>query len=103
MAVAMHGGAAQGYAFKMYIDGEWVEASGGKTYQVPNPATEEPVGVAPDASRDDMRRAILAARRAFDEGAWRKSTAHDRAKVLHAIADALEARKEEWRQLLIAE
>ena len=35
---------------KMLIDGEWVDASNGATYTVPNPATEEPVGRAPDAT-----------------------------------------------------
>ena len=88
---------------RMLIDGKWVEASGGRTYDIPNPATEEVLGHAPDASREDMRRAIAAARRAFDEGAWRKTTPHDRSRVLHAIADAFEARKEEMREILIAE
>ena len=88
---------------RMLIDGKWVEASGGRTYEIPNPATEEVLGRAPDASREDMRRAITAARRAFDDGAWRKTTPHDRSRVLHAIADAFEARKEEMREILIAE
>src|SRR5207244_2880892 len=88
---------------RMFIDGEWVEASTGATYEVPNPATEAPVGSAPDATVEDMRRAIAAARRAFDEGPWPTSSRHDRARVLHAIADGIERRKEEMRQLLIAE
>jgi len=88
---------------RMLIGGKWVEASGGKTYDIPNPATEEIIGHAPDASREDMRSAIEAARRAFEDGAWRRSTPRDRARVLHAIADAFEARKEEMREILIAE
>ncbi|HYC23072.1 MAG TPA: aldehyde dehydrogenase family protein [Candidatus Bathyarchaeia archaeon] len=103
MSVAMQTSSSQAKAWKMYIDGEWVEASGGKTYRVPNPATEELLAPAPDASREDMRRAIAAARRAFDEGPWSRSTPQDRARVLRAIADAMEARKEEMRELLIAE
>jgi aldehyde dehydrogenase (NAD+) len=87
----------------MLIDGQWVEASNGATYAVPNPATEEMVGTAPDATVDDMRRAIAAARRAFDDGPWPRSTRHERAHALNAIADGLEQRKEEMRQLLIAE
>ena len=50
------------------IDGKWVQADSGKTIQVPNPATEEVIGSAPDATVDDMKRAIGAARKAFDEG-----------------------------------
>ena len=87
--------------FKMYIDGAWTEASGGATYAVPNPATEEIAGRAANASRADMERAIAAARRAFDEGPWRKTTKHDRARILRQIADGLEKRKEEIRQALI--
>lgn len=88
---------------RMLIGGEWVEARGGRTYDIPNPATERKIGHAPDASREDMQAAITAARRAFDDGSWCRSTKQDRARVLHAIADALEARKEEMREILIAE
>ena len=88
---------------RMYIDGEWVDASNGATYGVPNPATEEIIGTAPDATVDDMRRAIAAARRAFDEGPWTRSSRRDRARALHTIADGMERRKEELRQQLIAE
>src|SRR5207237_9835255 len=59
-------------AHRMYVDGRWVETQSGKTYAIPNPATEEIVAEAPDATREDMRAAIAAARRAFDEGTWRK-------------------------------
>ena len=96
--------AAKQFAWdRMLVGGRWVEATGGRTYDIPNPATEEIIGHAPDASREDMRAAIDAARRAFEEGSWRKSTPRDRARVLNAIADAMEARKEEMREILIAE
>src|SRR3989442_1262538 len=88
---------------RMFIDGQWVEASNGATYAIPNPATEEPIGAARDATVDDMRRAIAAARRAFDDGPWPQSSRHDRARVLNAIAAGMERRKEELRQLVIAE
>jgi acyl-CoA reductase-like NAD-dependent aldehyde dehydrogenase len=88
---------------RMFIDGRWAEAGSGATYAVPNPATEESIGTAPDASADDMRKAIAAARRAFDEGPWPGTSRRDRARVLGAIADGMERRKEELRQLLVAE
>jgi len=88
---------------RLYIDGKWTEASSGAVYSVPNPATEEQVGAAPDATVDDMRRAIGAARKAFDEGPWPKSSKLDRYKAITAIADEMERRKEEMRTLLIAE
>ena len=55
---------------RMLIDGELVEASSGKTFDNVNPATEEVLGEVADASTEDMRRAIAAARRAFDETDW---------------------------------
>jgi len=88
---------------KMFVDNEWVAASNGATYAVPNPATEEAIGTAPEATVEDMRRAIAAARRAFDEGPWPRSSRQERARVITAIADGMERRKEELRQMLIAE
>jgi acyl-CoA reductase-like NAD-dependent aldehyde dehydrogenase len=92
-----------GTSRRMFVDGQWADASNGATYGVPNPATEETVGTAPDATVVDMQRAIAAARRAFDDGPWPRSSHEDRARVLHRIADGLEKRKEEMRQILIAE
>lgn len=88
---------------RMFIDGEWAEASTGARYEVPNPATEETVGSAPDAGVEDMDRAIAAARRAFDDGPWPRSTRRDRAKAIRTIADAMVRRKEDLRRLLVAE
>ncbi len=88
---------------RMFIDGAWCDAANGATYPVPNPATEEIIGTAPDATVEDMRRAIGAARRAFDEGPWRRATRADRARALERIADGMERRKEELRRQLIAE
>jgi predicted outer membrane repeat protein len=87
----------------MFIDGAWVEASNGASYAVPNPATEETLGTAPEGTVDDMRRAIGAARKAFDEGPWPRSSRQDRARVLRVIADGMERRKEELRAMVIAE
>jgi aldehyde dehydrogenase (NAD+) len=88
-------------AYRLYIDGQWTEATGGATYGVINPATEETFAHAPNATRADLERAVAAARRAFDEGPWTRTTPKDRAKVLRRLIDGLEKRKEEIRQLLI--
>jgi aldehyde dehydrogenase (NAD+) len=90
-------------ASQMFIDGKWTAAASGRTYDVPNPATEETIGAAPDGAVEDMQRAIAAARKAFDEGPWPRSTRHERHRALMRIADALERRKEEMRRLLVAE
>lgn len=89
-------------SYRMYIDGKWVEAVSGATYDLPNPATEETFATAPDAGREDMQRAIRAARRSFDEGPWVQTTPRERSRILERIADRLEARKEEFRQVLVS-
>ena len=88
--------------FRLYIDGAWVDATGGATYNVVNPATEEVIARAPNASPADIQTAIHAARRAFDQGPWARTTPKDRAQVLRHLVDGLERRKEEIRQLLVA-
>ncbi len=59
---------------RLLIDGQLVEASGGATYPNINPATEEIIGVAADASAEDVEKAIAAARRAFDTTDWSTNT-----------------------------
>jgi len=87
---------------RLLIDGELVAASNGRTFENINPATEEVIGVVPDASVEDAERAIAAARRAFDESEW--STNHElRARCLRQLRDGLQERLEELRQITVAE
>ena len=90
-------------AYQAYIDGKWVDAQDGSTFNVVNPATEEVIGSAPNSGREEMKRAIAAARKAFDEGPWPQMSQQDRSRILHQIADRLEARKERLRELVIEE
>ena len=55
---------------KLYIDGEWVEPSSTATIEVISPLTEEVIATVPEASNEDVDRAVAAARRAFDSGPW---------------------------------
>ena len=61
---------AAGHEERMLVDGELVGADSGQTFDNVNPATEEVLGQVADASAAEMRRAIDAARRAFDESDW---------------------------------
>jgi aldehyde dehydrogenase (NAD+) len=89
------------FGAKMMIDGELVDGAAG-TFTNINPATEEVIGEVADASKDDMHRAIDAARRAFDETDW--STSHSfRQKCLLQLQDAIESEQEELREELILE
>src|SRR6266568_4318311 len=87
---------------RMLIDGALVESSSGKTFDNINPATEEVLGVAAEATEDDLNRAIGAARRAFDETDW--STNRElRARCLEQLKAALEGAKDELREVIVAE
>jgi aldehyde dehydrogenase (NAD+) len=87
---------------RMLIDGELVEATSGKRFENINPANEEILGEVADAAVEDVRRAITAARRAFDETDW--STNHAfRKRCLEQLQAAIEGEKEALRAELVAE
>lgn len=87
---------------RLLIDGKLASASDGGTFETANPATEETLGVAADATAADMDRAIAAARRAFDETDWRLDHGL-RARCLRQLRDALVAHGEQLRALTTAE
>jgi aldehyde dehydrogenase (NAD+) len=86
----------------MLVDGRLIEADSGKTFDNLNPATEEVLGQVADASKAEIRRAIGAARRAFDETKWSTDRAF-RQHCLEQLQGALEAEREELREELILE
>jgi succinate-semialdehyde dehydrogenase/glutarate-semialdehyde dehydrogenase len=75
---------------RMFIDGKWSEAEGGRLLEVINPATEEPIAAIAYGGRAETRRALEAAHRAMP--GWMKQTAWDRAKVLKKTADLMRQR-----------
>ncbi len=76
----------------MLIGGEWVAAESGATQPVVSPYTGEQIAEVPKASRADMRRAIDAAREAFDRGPWPRTTPKARGEVYLKAARLLESR-----------
>ena len=88
-------------ASDLLIDGVLRRGSGG-TFDVVNPATEEVIGQAAEATDDDMDAAIAAARRAFDTTGWSRDHAF-RARCLRQLRDALLAHTDELRDLTVAE
>jgi aldehyde dehydrogenase (NAD+) len=87
---------------RILIDGNLTEAENDRTYDNINPATEEIIGVAADASANDAERAIATARRAFDETRWSTDLAFRR-KCLDQLHAALLEEKESLRAQVIAE
>ena len=84
---------------ELFIDGRWREATGGGTREIRCPADGALVATVSEATRDDAMEAVRAARRAFDDGPWRETTAVERAAILHRVADQLEAEKSEVARL----
>jgi aldehyde dehydrogenase (NAD+) len=87
---------------RMLIDGVLVGSSDGRTFDNVNPATEAVLGQVADGSIDDMRRAIGAARHAFDATDWSTNRSFRR-RCLEQLHAALVAEREEFREQLILE
>jgi len=85
--------------YKMFVDGKWVSSHTGETWNVINPANQEVIATVPLADEEDARMAIMAARRAFDKGPWRKMSQVERGKLLFALARAIRDQAEELAQL----
>ena len=80
-----------------FIDGESVDAAEGRTDPVLNPATGEEIGQAPSSGREDVERAVAAARRAFDS--FSATTPAQRQNLLLKLADVVEEHAEELAQI----
>jgi betaine-aldehyde dehydrogenase len=83
----------------MLIGGEWVAAEDGGEREILNPATSETIATVPEATRTDTRRAVAAARRAFDEGPWPHTLPQERSRLLNRVADFLERDEAELARL----
>ena len=80
---------------RLYIGGEWVTPSGGGLLDVVQPATEDVWIRVAAARKEDVSRAVAAARQAFDRGPWPRMTHAQRAEYLRAIAAGLRERAED--------
>jgi 1-pyrroline dehydrogenase len=83
--------------FQNFIGGEWVDAAGGETMEVLNPATGETIAEVPRASAEDVDRAVQAAKKALPE--WLETTPGERAELLLKLAAAIDEDAEELAEL----
>ncbi len=83
--------------FQQFIGGEWVDSASGETLEVENPANGEVIARVPRSGEEDVDRAVNAAARAFET--WQHTTPQDRSLMLLKLADALEARADEFGRL----
>src|SRR5919199_1034138 len=88
--------------YQLFIDGQWVDAESGKTFETPNPATGETLAEVAEADKADIDKAVSAARRAF-EGKWSRMSARDRGRLLYKLSQLIEQNAKELAALETAD
>src|SRR5215475_11494323 len=83
---------------RMLIDGKWVEAASGKTFESRNPATGQLLATVVEGDAADINLAVAAARRAFN-GPWSKVKPYERQQLLLKLADLVEKHYDELSTL----
>jgi phenylacetaldehyde dehydrogenase len=81
---------------KMLINGKWVDAVSGKTFPTYDPSTGEVLAQVAEGDRADIDLAVKAARKAFDEGPWRKMTPSERGRLIWKLGDLIDQHLEEF-------
>ena len=84
---------------KMLINGKWVGAASGKTFEVTNPATGNVIAHVAEGDKADIDAAVQAARRAFESGPWATMTPSDRGKIIWRIGDLISKYADELAEL----
>jgi alpha-ketoglutaric semialdehyde dehydrogenase len=88
--------------YQNFINGKWVDAKSGATFEDRNPANwDEVVGTFPKSGKDDVEEAVRAARAAFEK--WRLVPAPHRGDILRKVGDLMVARKEEIARVMTRE
>ena len=88
---------------KLFIGGEWVAPKGAGNIEVFSPASEQLVGVVPEATEADVDAAVAAARSAFDQGPWPKMSIEERGEVLRKVGIALQNELESMATIITEE
>ena len=86
---------------QIFVDGKWVDSSGGDVLTVINPVTEEPIATVPRGSAEDVDRAVQAAAKAFPS--WSRSPIETRAAIFKKLARLTEARSEAITRTIVSE
>ena len=84
---------------KLLIDGAWVAAVSGKTFEVRDPSSDQVIAHCAEADAVDVDRAVAAARRAFEHGAWARMKPVEREWLMHRLADLIEQNADELAEL----
>jgi betaine-aldehyde dehydrogenase len=85
--------------YKLWIDGKWEDTRGGSMMPIEDPTTGKEIAKVVDASREDIDRAVQAAKSAFYDGRWSKLAPGDRSKIIWKLADLIESNAEALAKL----
>src|SRR5262249_54900928 len=85
-------------AYQMYIDGKFVSAASGKTFDVFDPATEQVIATCPAGEAADVAKAVAAAKKAF-YGGWRGTSAQERGRVRLRLAERIRGGRDELARI----
>jgi acyl-CoA reductase-like NAD-dependent aldehyde dehydrogenase len=83
----------------LLIDGKWVPAKSGKTFETINPTNEEVLARIAEGDKADVDEAVKAARKAFDEGPWPGMNPHQRARLMFKIAELIDEHADELAEI----
>jgi phenylacetaldehyde dehydrogenase len=81
------------------IGGQWTPAASGKSFEVFNPADASVIARVPDSDKEDINRAVVAARRAFESGPWQRLTPGERGRLVWRIGDLILQHADELAEL----
>jgi phenylacetaldehyde dehydrogenase len=84
---------------RLLINGKWVPAASGRTFASFNPANGEILSQIAEGDREDVDRAVKAARAAFETGPWSRMTASERGRAIWRLGDLIDKHNEELAQL----
>ncbi|MBI1247866.1 aldehyde dehydrogenase family protein [bacterium] len=84
---------------QLLIDGQWIPAASGKTFDVFNPADGSKLASVAEGEKADVDKAVAAARRAFDSGPWPAMTPSQRGKLIWKLADLMDRHIEEFAEI----
>jgi aldehyde dehydrogenase (NAD+) len=84
---------------RLLIGGKWVEAASGKTFKSLCPSTGEAIATVAEGDREDIDRAVSAARKAFEGGPWHRIKPYDRQELILKLTDLVEKNFEELSAL----
>jgi len=83
----------------MFIDGKWIDSVSGQNREIIYPCDASHVTTVTEGNAEDVKKAVQAARKAFDEGEWPRTPAAERGRLVEILADKIEKNREELAQL----